>query len=194
MPFSKLSGSGAGVGATSLVYRYTVAGADKASIDTGVDTPDAGSNDWTSGDLLEVWFYGRTDEAATIVIAAMTFNNDTSAIYERVYITMTNATVAGANELTNSAVRLNCAGASAAASVFSMSRITIPNYTGTTGFKVLDFTDGIPDTSAASTRVIYGSGGYRSASAITRLAITPETALKKFKVGSQLLIYKRLRS
>ncbi len=39
-----------------LVYRYTVTGSDKASIDTGVDTADAGSNDWTNGDLLEIWF------------------------------------------------------------------------------------------------------------------------------------------
>ncbi len=53
------------LGMSSLVYRYTVTGSDKASIDTGVDTADAGSNDWTNGDLLEVFLYSRTDEATS---------------------------------------------------------------------------------------------------------------------------------
>jgi len=42
------------IGSSELIYRYTVAGTDKASIDTGVDTAQAGSNDWTNGDLLDI--------------------------------------------------------------------------------------------------------------------------------------------
>src|SRR5262245_2995315 len=52
--FTGTQPGGTTLGGSSLIYRLTVAGADKASIDTGVDAPDAGSNDWTNGDLLEV--------------------------------------------------------------------------------------------------------------------------------------------
>lgn len=183
------------IGVPVLVYRYTVIGSDKASIDTGVDTADAGSNDWTTGDLLEVLMYLRTDEAVVFSLVDAILNNDSGANYTRSNVQMTNTTAAGQSALSESAMRLNAAGASVAANDFSITRLEIPNFTGTVGNKIIQYQEGvIDDGTSANNRQLVGQYGYKSTSAITRLKIAPETALKKLKVGSQLLIYKRLSS
>ncbi len=177
-----------------LVYRYTVTGSDKATIDTGVDTADAGSNDWTNGDLLEVLFYARTDEAVVGSQINLTFNNDATSIYDILRLQAVNTTVNGA--ASNARANWFClvAGASATASIFGMMQIVIPNFAGTVGFKAGQLTAHSPDETAANMSTQMFACNYRSTSALVRLAITPNTALKKFKVGSQLLIYKRLAS
>lgn len=184
---------GTSLGESTLVYRYTVTGSDKASIDTGVDTPDAGSNDWTNGDLLEVYLYVRTDEAAILSLVALTLNNDGSSIYDRMQLQGQNATTASANARSQTNWVFNAAGASAAAGVFAPCKIILPNYRGTVGNKTGSLETGVPDNST-SILVAVSSLGYRSTSAISQLAIAPSTAGKKLKVGSQLLIYKRLAS
>lgn len=179
------------IGAGSLIYRYTVAGVDKASIDTGVDTPDAGSNDWTNGDILEIWVFARTDEAVAFSNCAFTFNNDGGANYDREAQSATNASVAAAPTLAATALTRPVAGANCAAGVAGVLRLTIPNYAGTTFNKYGEMTGGVVDTTAANTQAVTMTVGYRSTTAITRLAIAAPST-KKFKVGTQLVIYKRL--
>ena len=186
------SGGGGGIGSTILIYRYTVTGADKTSIDTGVDTADAGSNDWTAANLLEVWLYSRTDEAAVVSQVNLTFNNDTGAnqyVYARVRETA--AAVTGADFNANTNIGLFCAGASATANVFSATRMSVPNYTGTTGHKGFEVEEGQGSTTSGQNDLTLFTGTYRSASALTRLAVAPNTGGSKLKVGTQLLIYKR---
>ena len=188
------SASSGGVGASSLIYRYTVSGSDKASIDTGVDAPNAGSNDWTNGDLLEVWLYARTDEAVAASSVNINFNNDTAGNYDRQRVRGANTTTSANIANADTKIGTVAAGANSTASVFAATRMSVPNFAGTTGFKAVEFTEGVPDETAANMLVDAWVAQWRSTSAITRLAVTPQTAGKKFKIGTQLLIYKRLAS
>ncbi len=183
------------LGGTSLVYRYTVTGSDKASIDTGVDTADAGSNDWTGGDLLEVYIYSRTDESVPVSQIDITLNNDTSGHYDQRRIQDPGTgTVSGATSIGAANWFPVTAGASATASVFGYLSLMIPNYAGTVGFKPGRIEGGVPDQTAGNMYWQSWNVGFRSTSAITRLKVVPDTSAKKLKVGSQLLIYKRLAS
>jgi hypothetical protein len=178
------AGGGGGVGSTSLIYRYTVAGSDKASIDTGVDSPDAGSNDWTNGDLLEVWVYARTDEAVVLSTIDLTLNNDTGANYDRQASTAINTTPTAGQLLAGSNWGLFAPGSSGAANYFGTFRVTIPGFADTTGYKVGELTGGKNDTTAGNNRFDTQLATYRSTSAITRLKIIPDTGAKNLKVGT----------
>ncbi len=178
-----------GAGASSLVYRYTVTGSDKASIDTGADTPDAGSNDWTNGDLLEIFLYARSDESVTSSQMQFIFNNDTTSIYDVTRLTGQNGGVSSASFASLGRFLADVPGASATASIFGSVAMVFPNYAGTVGFKVGSLQQSLPEPSTSAME-------YQSfaASAISRFKVIPNVALKKLKVGSQLLIYKRLAS
>lgn len=185
------------IGMPVLVYRYTVTGSDKTSVDTGSDTQDAGSNDWTNGDLLEVYIYARTDETATGSDLAITLNNDTGAHYARTRIQdVGNGTsFTGAAGVGGSSILATVSGASQAASSFGTVRMTCPNFGGIVGFKEGDlFATNMENTTVGNTREHINGWHFASTSAITRLAVTPATSGKKLKVGSQLLIYKRVAS
>lgn len=185
-------GSGTTLGSSILVYRYTVAGSAKASIDTGVDTPQAGANDWTNGDLLEVFMYARTDEAVPLSQVDVILNNDTGGNYDLLRTRGTSATtLAYANSFANTAMFANAPGASLTASVFGYYRMVIPAFTGTTGQKILESMSTVADTTNTNSEWVEYGWNYRSASAVTRLKVIPHTAAKNFVVGSQLLIYKR---
>ncbi len=177
-----------------LVYRYTVTGSDKTSIDTGADTPDAGSNDWTNGDLLEVFIYARTDESVLNSTVNIVLNNDTSSIYDAVRLIGQNSAASSATNLALARWFANLPGASSASGVFGSANLVCPNYSGTVGNKSATMVASSPNQTTADAEQVSYIFGYRSTTAITRLKIIPDTAGKKFKVGSQLLIYKRLAS
>jgi len=182
------------VGNSVLLYDYTVSGSDKATIDTGVDEPDAGisgTNPFEALRLLEIHLYARTDNAVTFDSATITFNNDASAIYDRINMRDTNTTLAQDNSLAQTAFVYNVAGASLASGVFGTFQLTIPNYAGADGNKFGFFHNSVVDTAAANTRIQTGALGYRSASALTRLAVTPFSGGQKYKVGTRLTIFAR---
>ncbi len=189
------SGAGAApIGSTALVYRYTVTGSDKASIDTGADTPDAGSNDWTNGDLLEIFLYARTDESVTSSQLQFIFNNDTTSIYDVTRLTGQNGGVSSASFASLGRFLADVPGASATASIFGVVDVKVPNFAGTVGFKAITLHQSLPEPSTSAMEYQSFAAGYRSASAISRFKVIPNVALKNLKVGSQLLIYKRLAS
>ncbi len=72
-------------------------------------------------------------------------------------------------------------------------RLVIPDYAGTVGNKMGELWAAHLDPGVAI--LTYSMPvAFRSTSAITRLKVFTDTAGKKLKVGSQLLIYKRLAS
>ncbi len=182
------------LGAPVLVYRYTVTGSDKTSIDTGADTADAGSNDWTNGDLLEVLIVARTDDAGATSNANVNVNNDSGGTtYDHQQLAGASTTASAATSLAQGAWVLQCHGSGGSASYPMMTRITIPDYAGTVFNKVGEIADGVVDATAGNNSLRMRAIGWRNTAAITRLAVAA-TAGQKLKVGSQLLIYKRLAS
>lgn len=191
------AGGGSAIGNSSLVYRYTVAGVDKASIDTGVDTPNAGSNDWTNGDLLEIFIVGRTDEAVNRSDINVRFNNDSAANYSRQGLAVADTTTSTPYaDFGQNAWFLPVIGANGTANYPGEISLTVPDYAGTTFYKngqgsSICLTAG---AGSVSQSLVAQTMSWASTSAITRLSIAPRVAGKNLKVGTQLLIYKRLAS
>jgi hypothetical protein len=160
--------------------------ADTASFDTGLDgvlLPGGYS-------ALEVLIYSRTDEAVTNSQINLIFNNDSgSTNYDLIRVQNSNTTVTGAVSNARANLFFIVAGASCTANVFSVSRIVIPNYAGTTGFKVAEFTSYIPDETAANMFIQIFGGQWRSTAAINRLGLTTNTGAKNFKAGSRVTVY-----
>lgn len=181
----------------SLVYRYTVAGVDKASIDTGVDAPDAGSNDWTNGDLLEVYIQARTDEAAFVSQLDVTVNNDTGTKYNRsLMATSGGGSPSQAATDAGNFWPLSATAASAAAGSVAALFLTFPNYMSTTFWKTGTVVYGnAQDATLSHYQAAEGVLSFRdTANPISRIKLVPDTGGVKLKVGSQLLVYKRKSS
>ncbi len=186
---------GTGIGSV-LLYDYEVSGSDKASIDTGVDTPQAGiaGTSAFSGAyrVLEIWVYGRTDESVIPSPLDISFNNDGSSIYDNQRLTAASTTVAAGTSAGAAFYQVFIPGASSNTGNFGILRMTFPNYAGTVGHKVGELVGGYThDVTAANFHVQIRALEYRSTSAITRMKIVPDTAAKKLKVGTRLLIYAR---
>ncbi len=182
-----------GPGSTVLLYRYTVTGSDKASIDTGVDTPDAGSNDWTNGDLLEIRMITRTDDAGATSNIEATVNNDTGSNYDQQAIFLLNTTFSNGPNLGFSNWPLHSHGSGGEADTAACSNLDIPDYAGTVFHKLGFYFEGRTDTTAANNENGTAALGWRNTAAITRFKLSASGSAK-LKVGSQLLIYKRLAS
>ncbi len=180
-------------GMLSLVYRYTVTGSDKASIDTGVDTADAGTNDWTNGDLLEVWLTLRTDDAGAGAVCDLIANNDSAAHYDRRWVEGQSATATTNGGAGESSMLIRANGAGSTRVVPAVSAITCPAFARTAFEKVFTVTSIKSDSTTANQIGAAGGWGWRDTSAVTRLKIAAQGSAK-LKVGSQLLIYKRLAS
>lgn len=188
-----IAASGAAAGSSELVYRYTVAGSDKASIDTGSDTADAGSTSWTNGDLLEIFMVLRTDDAGAQASVNVTLNNDTGSNYDVQVFSAANTVVAGAGAVAGTPWGLTVHGSGGTANYASVFRFVCPDYAGTTFYKVLDFWAGVNDGTAGNERSEVDAFGYRSTSALTRVKVAAQGGAK-LKIGSQVLVYKRLAS
>lgn len=189
--FSGGSGSGGGVGASILIYRYTVAGVDKASIDTGADTPDAGANNWASGDMIEALLTVRTDDAGATGLTFWTVNNDSGANYDQQEQYGNNVTNSAAPSLAQTKWLLSVHGSGGGASYSSAVRVLLPDYIGTAFFKAGLSEMSIADATAGNNYVLRDALAWRSTAAISRLKVACNGAAK-LKVGTQLAIYKRL--
>jgi hypothetical protein len=177
-------------GGSSLVYRKTLL-ADAPSIDTGVDAADAGSKDWTNGDLLEVYMLIRTDTAVGTENVDVTLNNDTGNNYDRVMVRDINATVLGSTLSAQAKWFISVHGSGGSASYATECCMVFPGYAGATFFKTGFCQIGTLDAAAANNEAWLHQIGYRSTAPITRLKVAAE-ATAKLKAGSMLLIYKRV--
>ena len=197
MPIERSGGGGSStpsIGSSVLIYRFLVSGAAKASIDTGVDATQAGSNDWTNCDLLEIFFYGRVDNAVINRDTAIIFNNDTGANYDEHWNRVVGIANSFLSQTGNTVLDWQMPGASASASAFGTAHMAVFNPTGTTGFKSIHGIFGFDtpgDTGNNQTTTV--SEQYRSTSALTRMKISVAGG-GNFIVGSEMAIYKRLAS
>lgn len=180
-------------GLVELVYRYTVTGADKARIDTGADPPDAGSNDWTNGDVLEIWIVARTDDATAASGITVNLNADSGANYDRMFLSGAGSSASAGTTLGTTGWLFNTHGSGGSASYPAAIRLSIPNYAGTVFFKVAEQVSARNDATAGNNAVLADSYGWRSTAAITRFTINA-SAGQNLKVGSQLIVYKRTAS
>lgn len=177
-------GSSSGGGIVTKVFDTTL-GADTASIDTGANGIPQ------TGNVLELWVIGRTDEATNFSSAIMRINGDTGANYDT-------QDVQGLNTGTNAAVTLAATswnqqvlpGASDAAGTFGVFQITIPAYTQTTARKVAAMTQGVVDTTAANCYARAQVCNWRSTAAINQISVAAPGA-QKLKAGSRMVIYIR---
>lgn len=169
------------------VYDFTVQ-TDQATIDTNVDGP-AGLFP-TGGSCLEIYIVCRTDEAVVKSVFNCKFNNDGGSNYEYSFVDNTTSTVTGGGTSGVTVFQLLAAGASAAANEASVWKFEIPNYSGTTFNKPMIVTGGI--ISGANRTVDFYVHNYVSTSAVTRFAMTPNTAGKKWKAGTRVCAYIRV--
>lgn len=190
--------SGAGVappGSVSLVYRKTLS-ATQAAIDTGVDAPDAGTNDWTNGDLLEIWITCRNNQAVPLSDCLVQFNNDSGSnyLYERIRASTNTVSANQSSSGGTTNIDIFSAGSSAAANVFTAYRISIPQYMSGSMWKAFEASGGRADgVSGSDGDWTAMSGAYKSLSAISRCKIFNNSTFV-FSVGTTLTIYKRIAS
>ncbi len=194
--FSNGTSASWALGAPVLLYDYLISGSDKASIDTGADTPQAGiaGTSAFSGAyrVLEIWVIARTDDAGATSGMDLTLNNvSTGNLYDRQTIAGANATAAAAQSAAQNAYALAGTGSGPGGSYPGEYEFTIPGYAATTFWKVGRQIDMRFDTSTAGNGLARLSLlGYRDTAAITRVKVAAQGAAK-MKVGSRLLVYAR---
>ncbi len=181
-------------GSSILLYDYEVTGSDKASIDTGVDTPQAGvagTSAFPALRVLEIFVYARTDESTDVSIVTMIFNNDATSIYDLEQQRANGVNNTGASSTARGNLFTVMPAANSTANVFGQIAVTMPNYAGTVGWKPYVLAASDPNTSGTSQVLDHVGGEYRSTSAITRFKVAVNTGGQKLKVGTRLLVYAR---
>lgn len=170
------------------LYDYTVAGSDKASIDTGADGTTVAN--FGSYDVLEVWVLARTDDAGAFHDIDMVLNNDSGAHYDQVNIQTVGSSASGAVLTGTNQWQFQVHGSGGSATYASALRITIPAYRSTTFYKAGEATGGVVDQTTGNNIARSYSLAWRDTSAITRIKIAAESTAK-LKVGSRLIVYGR---
>lgn len=181
-------------GASVLLYDYTVAGSDKASIDTGADTPTdgiAGTSAFSAAfRVLQVFVILRTDDAGATAGVSITVNNDTGAKYDLTVLQGVNATASAGSALAQANWSITVHGSGGLAGYASMGELVIPGYAGTTFNKAGIFSSTVPDSTAANNRIHVNQFGFRDTAAITRIKFAA-VSTAKLKVGSRVMVYAR---
>jgi hypothetical protein len=169
--------AGAGM---QLLYSQVLA-SPQASIDTGTGgVAQTATHLW-----IKMLLISTTAAAATI--ANVTVNNDSGANYDLQRAAAQNVSSVFASSLAQTSWQLNIHGAAGSTGYASDVDFWINNYTGTTYWKTGHGFDGIMDATAANLNLVRRHIGYRSTSAITRLAVT--AAAGNLAAGSGMWIY-----
>lgn len=186
MPLYDISAASSSV--IQKIYDFTIAGADQAAIDTAVDNGGTTAPFPTNGTMLEIFATLRTDDAAAFHDINLTFNNDTSSIYERQYMVAGNTTQVDGAEAANPNFAFHVHSANGSASYPGSVEIAVPNYAGTTFWKTGTAKVSSNDATTGNSKAGMYGFGYRSTSAITRVKIAGQSTAK-LKVGSRVVIY-----
>lgn len=174
-------GSSAGIGAVLFDSTLSIAA---ASIDTGANGIAAGYS------ILEIFMLTRTDAAAGTSAVNVTFNNDTGANYDRMFVKSLNAAVSGGPTLAQTQFGLTALGNNSGANCLSVHRLTMPGYTQTTFFKELEGISASLDTGNVANCDVWALGlSYRSTTAISRMKVAGSGS--NLMAGNRLLIYGR---
>lgn len=160
--------------------------ASQASFDTNTIL---GGNIPSSFKHLDVFVYGRSDNADTNEAVFWTFNGDSGANYQVAIFTFSGGgttSSTGGNDTKITAG--NIPAATAPASYFSHVRASIANYTDTHGFKSLVAQGGLMRAStAANSFVIFDAGQWNNTAAVTRITLVPQVG--NFVAGSRFTLY-----
>lgn len=160
--------------------------ADALSIDTGAGGIPSGYG------VLDVFVYGRTDEAALGTECYVRLNADSGANYDWQRISGNTVSIVASNVVADNGWDGFVSGGNSAANTFGMIHLVIPAYDSTAGFKAGRWTDGFADGGGASGRIAAKSGTWRNTGAITRLSVQAAfSGTVKFKAGSRMMIYGR---
>lgn len=168
-------------GGGGLVIFDSTLGADTASIDTGANAIPAGLGH------IEILILARTDSGAAIVAGELTFNNDSSAIYDSQSDIGNNVTPSAGSSLAQTSIGFNAHGTAGSASYACLTRAKILGYDQTTFWKTIEATTSNPDATANNNFAVQYSWGYRSTAAINRVKIAAGGAAK-FVAGSRLQV------
>jgi hypothetical protein len=161
-------------------------GADALIIDTGAGGIAAGYG------VLDVFIYGRTDEAAGGTECYVRLNADGGNNYDWQRISGSSTTLSASNQVADAGWDAFVSGGANAANTFGMIHLEIPAYDNTVGFKAGRWTDGFADGGGGTGRVAARSGTWRNTAAISRLSVQPAfSGTVKFKAGSRMIIYGR---
>lgn len=180
----------AGAGQPELIYHYETTGA-KASIDTGVDTRQAGTDDWTNGYLLRIDINVRSTRAAgnTTDAVIITFNNDTSAKYTSERVSASNATFNGTAVALGANFNPVCPTEDIPGSYFGHVLVEVPNFAKNGIGKGVTMTNFGSSTAAGSVFGGITTGSYGGTSPITRVKIAI-SAGPNFSTGTSISITK----
>lgn len=172
-----------GGGTAGLVQLFdSTLGASAASIDTGAGGIAGGH------DHLMVYALLQTDEAVTRSIVTWTFNNDTGANYDRQYNSASDASLLAGSQLAQTGMTIFAHGAGGTAQYPGLQQWTIPQYAGTTFYKLALLFAMVADAAAGQNQAEIDTFGYRSTSAISRMKVAAPAG-KNLVAGSRLTIY-----
>lgn len=179
-----------GAGHPELIYHYETTGA-QASIDTGVDTRQAGSGDWTNGYLLRIDMNIRSTRAAgnTTDALLLTFNNDTSGLYTYQRVSGTNTTFNGTAGALATAFNPVIPTQDIPGSYFGHILVEVPNYAKNGIGKGVTMTNFGSSTAAGSVFGGTSHGSYGGTSPITRVKIAVSVG-PNLSTGSSISITK----
>jgi hypothetical protein len=141
--------------------------------------------------VLEVWIAARTDETTSTSVCLLRLNNDSGANYAYQILQGTGGSSSASFTSAQTSLPVYMPGASATASKAGAQAISIPDFSGTTFHKQAISTEAL--AIPTDSRAINWAFDWANTAAITRLSIAAPGS-QKFKIGSQLLIYKRLAS
>lgn len=176
------------IGSSVLIYRYTVTGSDKASIDTGSDTADAGTGVWSDGDVLEMFMTVKTDIGGTSDSITVTVNNDTGSNYDKQTVEGSGTAASAVRVAATTGWNVRAHGSGGTAGYPANIQMAIAGYARTVFNKVATFVVGWNDN--ADGVAVGMSMGWRSTAAITRIKVAGNSGAL-LKVGTTLAIYKR---
>ena len=182
MPIERSGGGGGSAAGLIKLFDSGYLGADAASIDTGAGGIASGHF------ALQCFGYLRSSAANTSDNVLLTFNNDSSALYDVNRIQNANTTVTGASvSLGTSANIGNIPGSLAPAHTFGNFLLNVPAYDGSANFKSCQAFGGATQSTVANNNQNIQSAVYESTTAISRLAIV--AAGGNLVAGSRLVIF-----
>ena len=133
--------------------------------------------------------YVRSVNASANENINLTFNNDSSALYNVQRLQVANGAVAGGQQtLSTSANAGDAPAANATAKTFGIWTLLMPAYDNTSNFKACVCSAGGPASPAGDGIGDRTAVSYESTAAITRLKIVPASA-SNWKAGSRLIVY-----
>lgn len=153
-------------------------GSDTASIDTGTIS--------TSYDQLWLLILMRTTEAVVNSSGLITFNGDSSAIYDIEILTGNDATASSAATNAGTSLALRAPGSSVAANAFAAHSFWLPAYSQTTAHKAGVGHGGWAEATAANCRMTGYGFRYRTTTAISRITLTAGSG--NLLTGSRLTV------